>query len=139
MSGSEPLFAGVLETALYHESTEREAIERFYGELLALPLVARWDDGLAFRVGAGVLLLFDRQGLEARAGPIADHGASGPGHSCLRASREHYERWRERLLEHGVEVLHDHDWSGGKRSFYFHDPAGNLLEIADADLWPDGR
>jgi hypothetical protein len=23
------------------------------------------------------------------------------------------------------------------RSFCFHDPHGNLLEIADADIWPD--
>jgi hypothetical protein len=26
-------------------------------------------------------------------------------------------------------------WTRG-RSFYFHDPDANLLEIADADIWP---
>ena len=53
-------FGGVLETALYHDPGEREEIERFDGESLGLPLVARWPDGLAFRVGPGVLLMFDR-------------------------------------------------------------------------------
>ena len=35
-----------------------------------------------------------------------------------------------------ASVLREVDWPAG-RSFYFHDPDGNLLEIADADIWPD--
>jgi catechol 2,3-dioxygenase-like lactoylglutathione lyase family enzyme len=132
----DPAFDGVLETALYHDGADREAIERFYGELLRLPAVARWPDGLAFRVDGGVLLLFDRERLAQRGGPIADHGTAGPGHVCLRAGGEAYERWRERLLASGVEIVHDAEWRGGGRSFYFRDPAGNLLEIADRDIWP---
>jgi catechol 2,3-dioxygenase-like lactoylglutathione lyase family enzyme len=128
-------FVGVLETALYHDSADGEAVERFYGAVLGLPSVARWHDGVAFRIGAGVLLLFDRDHLAQRAGPIADHGTSGPGHACLQVAAEDYPRWREQLQETGVEIVHDHDW-GVRRSFYFKDPAGNLLEIADGDLWP---
>lgn len=131
-----PGLVGVLETALYHDSGAREAVERFYGELLGLVAVARWEDGLAFRVGPGVLLVFDRQRLAERAGPIADHGATGPGHACLQAGSDAYERWRERLAAGGIELLHDQEWPGGGRSFYFKDPAGNLIEIADRDLWP---
>jgi catechol 2,3-dioxygenase-like lactoylglutathione lyase family enzyme len=128
--------AGVLETSLYHDAGGREAIERFYGDLLGLPAVSGWPDGVAFRVGSGVLLLFDRERLAERGGPIADHGTSGPGHVCLLADADGYERWRERLAAAGVEIVHDSDWGGGARSFYFKDPAGNLLEIADRDLWP---
>ena len=128
--------AGVLETALYHDSGGREAVERFYGDLLGLPAVAGWEDGVAFRVGPGVLLLFDRRRLARRGGPIADHGTSGPGHVCLRADGGEYERWRARLEAAGVEIVHDGEWGGGARSFYFKDPAGNLLEIADRDFWP---
>lgn len=130
-----PGFTGLLETVLYHDSAARDAVVRFYGELLGLHLVAGWDDGVAFRVGTGVLLLFDRQRLVERAGPIADHGASGPAHACLQAAAGEYERWRERLTAGGVEIVHDHVWPSG-RSFYFKDPAGNLLEIADCDFWP---
>jgi catechol 2,3-dioxygenase-like lactoylglutathione lyase family enzyme len=129
-------FEGVLETALYHEPSEREEMERFYAERLGLPVVARWPDGLALRVGAGVLLLFDRGGLAEREGPIADHGSRGPGHACLVTDGDRYDAARERLEAEGVEITHDHEWDGGARSFYFRDPAGNLIEIADRDLWP---
>ena len=129
-------FAGVLETTLYHDGGGREAVERFYGGVLGLPAVAGWGDGVAFRVGAGVLLLFDRDRLAERTGASADHGASGPGHACLRADGSEYERWREHLESAGVEIVHHSEWGGGGRSFYFKDPAGNLLEIADRDIWP---
>ena len=43
---------------------------------------------------------------------------------------------RERLAEAGVEIEHDHEWPDERRSFYFRDPAGNLLEVANADIWP---
>jgi len=131
-----PGLAGVLETVLYHDTAQRKAIERFYGDVLGLPAVAGWEDGIAFRIGSGVLLLFDRGRLALRGGPIADHGTSGAGHACLQArGPDDLARWRALLEAHGVEILHDHDW-GGQRSFYFKDPAENLLEIADGDLWP---
>jgi catechol 2,3-dioxygenase-like lactoylglutathione lyase family enzyme len=134
-----PPFAGLLETVLYHDGEAREIVERFYGELLGLPAVAGWEDGVAFRVGAGVLLVFDRRRLAERSGVIAEHGASGPGHACLQAGGGDYDRWRERLKAAGIEIVHDHEWGGGGRSFYFKDPAGNLLEIADSDIWPQPR
>ena len=131
--------ASVLETALYHADGEREAMARFYGELLGLAEVARWDDGIAFRVGAGVLLIFDRERLATRAEPIADHGTDGPNHACLLARGDAYEDLRERIAAGGVEIVHDQQWPRGGRSFYFKDPAGNLLEAADRDIWPTAR
>ena len=131
-----PSIAGVLETALYHAGGEREAMARFYGELLGLAEVARWDDGIAFRVGPGVLLIFDRERLATRAEPIADHGTHGPNHACLLARGDAYEHLRERIAAAGVEIVHDQQWPRGGRSFYFKDPAGNLLEVADRDIWP---
>jgi catechol 2,3-dioxygenase-like lactoylglutathione lyase family enzyme len=129
-------FESVLETSLYHASSQREEIESFYSRTLGLRLVSKWPDGLAYRVGPGVLLLFDRQGVARRDGPIAAHGTTGPGHVCLVASGRAYEDWKRRLTDTGVEITHEHEWDAGRRSFYFHDPAGNLLEIADGDLWP---
>jgi catechol 2,3-dioxygenase-like lactoylglutathione lyase family enzyme len=130
-------FDGVLETSLYHDAAQTEAIERFYGETLGLDAVSRWPGGIAYRVGAGVLLLFEREGLAERDSPIAAHGTDGPGHACLVvAGAEPYARWRERVSAAGVEITHEHEWGGRFRSFYFTDPAGNLLEIADGDLWP---
>jgi catechol 2,3-dioxygenase-like lactoylglutathione lyase family enzyme len=127
----------VLETSLYHASSERGAMESFYGETLGLRRVSSWPDGIAYRVGAGVLLLFDREGVAKRDGPIAAHGSSGPGHACLVASEGGYDAWKQRLEAGGVEITHEQEWPSGRRSFYFFDPAGNLLEIADGDLWPN--
>jgi catechol 2,3-dioxygenase-like lactoylglutathione lyase family enzyme len=131
-------FDGVLETCLYHDTAQAGEVERFYGGVLGLPLVARWPDGMAFRVGGGVLLLFDRELIAERAGPISAHGTSGSGHACLLAGGEdQYESWKRRLEVAGIEITHEHTWDGGRRSFYFPDPSGNLLEVADGDLWPD--
>jgi catechol 2,3-dioxygenase-like lactoylglutathione lyase family enzyme len=136
VGGADPTFDGVLETCLYHGTDARQEMFAFYADLLGLPEVARWDDGVAFRAGPGVILLFDRDRLADREGPIAEHGSSGPGHACLFTDRHRYERWKQRLTDRGVEITHEHEWSGERRSMYFHDPAGNLLEIADGDLWP---
>jgi catechol 2,3-dioxygenase-like lactoylglutathione lyase family enzyme len=134
----QPRLAGVLETALYHAPGEREAMERFYGEILGLAVVAKWGDGTALRLGGGVLLLFDRAGVAERDEPVADHGTQGPGHACLVAAQGSYEAWKDRLDTAGIELAHEETWPRGGRSFYFNDPAGNLLEIADGDIWPAG-
>src|SRR3954454_3383079 len=131
-----PTFDGVLETALYHAGDAREAIERFYGEVLGLPAVAGWPDGVAFRVGGGVLLLFDRERLAQRDGPIADHGATGPGHVCLLVGESEYDQWRERLEAAGVEIVHDAEGGARGRSFLLKAPAGTSPELADRDCRP---
>ncbi len=128
---------GVLETSLYHDAADASAIEDFYGGVLGLPAVSRWPGGTAYRMGPGVLLLFAREALAKRGSPIAAHGTEGPGHACLVVDGPvAYDTWLERLRTHGVEITHEHEWDGGLRSLYFSDPAGNLLEIADGDLWP---
>ena len=134
--GAQPAIAGVLETVLYYDPGQREAMERFYGQALGLPVVGRWGDGTSLRVGGSVLLLFDRQGLASRDEPVAEHGSTGPDHACLVAGEGDYEACQEHLRDEGVEITHEHGWPGGGRSFYFKDPAGNLLEIADRDIWP---
>jgi catechol 2,3-dioxygenase-like lactoylglutathione lyase family enzyme len=134
--GEDPSFDAVLETALYHRTDEKDAVERFYADILGLKKVVSWDDGMAFRVGPGVLLLFDREKLPAREEPMAAHGTSGTGHVCLLAREGDYDAWKARLEGERVAITHEHEWESGFRSCYFSDPAGNLLEIADGDLWP---
>jgi catechol 2,3-dioxygenase-like lactoylglutathione lyase family enzyme len=129
--------AAVLETSLYHDAADGPAIESFYADLLGLAIVSRWPGGIALRLGPTLLLLFERETVADRDGPIADHGSSGPGHACLLAAgRSAYEGWRDRVAAAGIELTHEHEWEAGRRSFYFKDPAGNLLEIADGDIWP---
>ena len=136
MNEAAPGFSGVLETVLYYEPSQRSAMDRFYSEILALPAVAQWDDGTAYRVGAGVLLLFDTEKLGQRKEPYSRHGATGAGHVCLTAASGGYEGWKRRLADRDVRIDHEASWPGGARSVYFRDPADNLLEIADRDPWP---
>ena len=62
------------------------------------------------------------------------HFASGRQHLAFEAVD--YEEWKSKLRFHGVELLAEHTWTTGKKSFYFHDPAGHLLEIAEPGIWP---
>lgn len=136
MNGA-PDLAGILEAVVYHDAAEREATRRFYSKVLGLAEVAAWESGAAYRVGPGVVLVFDRARLAATDSPVAAHGTAGPGHVCLRAGAGRYDELRARLAAAGVAIRHDHEWPRGGRSFYFADPAGNLLEVADRDIWPD--
>ena len=81
----------VLETVLYHASGEEDELARFYAEVLGLP---RIGGGLTFRVGDGVLLLFNRERSSVQSTP-PPHGASGPVHTCFVA--DDYEGWKRRL------------------------------------------
>ena len=136
MNESRPPLRGLLEASLYHDAEQTEAIERFYADVLGLVKVADWPGGHAFRLGDSVLLLFERKALESREGPVSAHGSSGPGHVCLVTDRGAFEAWKDELSRRGVAITHEHEWPGACRSFYFTDPAGNLLEVADGDLWP---
>ena len=69
--------------------------------------------GARLRAGTGVLLLFEREALAERDGPIAAHGSRGPGHACLLAPGEAYESGATRLEATGIEITHDHEWDGG--------------------------
>ena len=65
------------------------------------------------------------------------HGASGSIHAAFLAAPGEYDAWKERLADRGVTLINEIAWDSGVRSCYFNDPAGNLLEIAERDLWPD--
>ena len=122
----------ILETVLYYDGAVEKDVERFYSEVLGLRQVSRFGDGMVFRLGEGLLLLFDEGKTSSRQDVSARHGAVGSVHTCFRVSPEEYDRWKEALPAEN-EVT----WKNGVRSFYFRDPADNLLELAEGDLWPE--
>lgn len=128
--------SGILETALSFDHDVAEETLAFYRDTLGLTEVANWREGTVFRLGFGVLLLFDRKLLAENDSPVAQHGSSGVGHICFLAAPGHYAEMRSRLEDAGVEIEHDQEWSEDRCSFYFRDPADNLLEVANADIWP---
>jgi catechol 2,3-dioxygenase-like lactoylglutathione lyase family enzyme len=126
--------AGVLETVLYCTTENEEETRRFYREVLGLQPVR--EGSVSHRLGTGVFLLFNADESAVQDSPPAHGAPNARVHTCFLASPGEYEGWKERLGNHGVEVSEEIEWDSGPRSFYFEDPAGNVLEIAEADMWP---
>lgn len=121
----------MLETSLYCTTATEPDVRRFYESTLGLePLPARF----AYRIGDSLLLVFNADETATQKSPPG-HGATGRVHACFVAAGEGYETWRRHLTNAGIAIVDEITWPNGKRSFYFEDPAGNLLEIADGDLW----
>ena len=128
-----PRLRGILETVLY--VTDQDRAERFYSDVMGLRLLSREPGrSLFYRAGDSVFLLF-RTEETLKSEKLPPHGASGPVHTCFLAAADEYEAWKKHLETHDVELLGEVQWSRGL-TFYFRDPDGNLLEIANADIWP---
>ncbi len=125
---------GVLETVLYYEAGQEDELERFYTDVVGLEPLGRGRWGLGFRVGPGVLLFFEAANSSVQDEP-PPHGATGRIHICFLAAPGTYDAWKERVWA-AIELTDEITWDQtGLRSFYFDDPAGNVLEIAEGDLW----
>jgi hypothetical protein len=107
--------AGVLETVLYYASDQQDEMERFYENVLGLESLGlgRWS--LAFRLGQGVVLLFDRERSSTQDEP-PPHGASGSIHAAFLAAPGEYEAWKERLADRSVTLIDEIAWDSGVRS-----------------------
>ncbi|MGQ0680324.1 MAG: VOC family protein [Actinomycetota bacterium] len=129
-----PSLGGVLETVLYF--TDAAATEAFYSGVLGMRLLNKDQHGrqLFYRAGRSVFLLFDARA-SSTGQTLPAHGSSGAGHACFQVTDKDFGLWRNHLAGAGVEIVQEVSWQRGK-SFYFRDPSGNLLEIADGDIWP---
>jgi catechol 2,3-dioxygenase-like lactoylglutathione lyase family enzyme len=142
MSDKVPEIAGVLETALYY--TDEAATERFYTDIMRMrPIGKRPGYFLFYRAGRSVFLLFNPEA-SRRGETLPPAGADGEGHVCFLVDHAAYEPWKAYLESWQVDILQEVRWPrdaepGEERgmSFYFRDPNGNLLEIANADFWPN--
>ena len=129
-----PGLTGILETVLYCDSSNEEAVRHFYKEVMGFRPMA-FDFG--YRVGAEghVFLVFNTDKTRHQDRP-PPHGATGKGHCCFTAAAGTYDAWKTYLEERDVAWGGEITWGNGMRSFYLDDPAGNVLEIAEGDFWP---
>ncbi|MBZ0268755.1 VOC family protein [bacterium] len=135
MSGAPPRLTRILETVLYCPDAQRAEMERFYDDVLGLG--DRKIGGFGYRLGPAVLLIFDAEKAAVQDSPPA-HGTTGRAHTCFVCGSGTYDVWKARIADSGIDVIEEIEWSPPLRgrSFYFHDPAGHVLEIADRDIWP---
>lgn len=122
---------GVAEAALYVSDINRA--KKFYQTVLDLPVTAEFGDSCFLQTGPNsAIILFQLDSLKSRRSMIPIHGAEGQGHVALAVPAEQLQAWRQRLLDYGVEIEHEQDWSQGTHSIYFRDPDQNSLELIES-------
>jgi catechol 2,3-dioxygenase-like lactoylglutathione lyase family enzyme len=119
---------GISELVL--EVEDLEASERFYSEVLGLPVVDRWPDREAVWVMAGertrIGLWKPQVGLFGSRGGVHVHFA-------MHIAEEDYEPAVERLRSRDLEV-EETAFEGAGRAAYVSDPDGNLVELWTWDV-----
>lgn len=123
----------IKETCLYIKDLQKTRC--FYSDQLGLPVLSIVEGRhIFFKAGESVLLCFiAEKTLNEMVLPI--HGASGIIHFAFEVTNEAYEATSQHIRDAGIEILHEHSWPNGLRSFYFHDPDMNLVEIIEEGLW----
>lgn len=125
--------ARIKETCIY--VTDLQVTKDFYCNQLSLPLISLVEGRhVFFRAGESVLLCFiaDKTMQETVLPP---HGASGSVHFAFEVSGNNYDDALQKVKSCGIAVLHEHRWPNNHRSFYFHDPDKNLVEVIEEGMW----
>jgi len=124
----------IKETCIY--SSNLEEMKTFYAEKLGLPVIGYIQHKhIFFRAGSSVLLCFNPEDSALKESPPA-HYANGKIHFAFEVLDGEYEQTKMELIEKGILITDEITWKSGKKSFYFEDPVGNVLEIVpDAGIW----
>jgi catechol 2,3-dioxygenase-like lactoylglutathione lyase family enzyme len=123
----------IKETCIYVSDLERT--KDFYANKLGLGLISLVQNRhVFFRAGESVLLCFIAEQTKKEK-ELPPHGASGSVHFAFEVERAEYDKALQQIADAGISILHKHTWQNSLRSFYFHDPDGNLVEVIEEGLW----
>lgn len=126
-------FVKIKETCLYLH--DLEAAHHFYHDVLELPVISYVrDKHIFFRVGASVLLCFNPDDSKSKTSPPA-HFGGGQQHFAFEVASHEYAASKSWIVNKGIKITDEVTWSNGSKSFYFNDPAGNVLEIVTKEVW----
>ena len=123
----------IKETCIY--VSDLQLTRDFYSGKLGLTVIGYAEDRhIFFKAGESVLLCFlaERTRKETELPP---HGAFGSIHFAFEVPGDDYDANLVILKANGIGILHQQVWRNGFRSFYFHDPDNNLLEVIEEGLW----
>jgi catechol 2,3-dioxygenase-like lactoylglutathione lyase family enzyme len=120
-------FLKIKETCLYvndlHQARE------FYHATLGLPIINYLEGKHLFlRAGESVLLLFNPDDSRKKESPPAHYGG-GRQHFAFEVDENDYMEVKEEIIKKGITIIDEITWGSKKKSFYFNDPEGNVLEI----------
>ena len=119
---------GVSEMVL--EVVDLEASERFYADVLGLPVVDRWPGREAVWVMAG-----DRTRIGLWRPQVGLFGGRGGlhVHFAMHIAETDFDAAVERLESRGLEINRT-EFEGAGRSVYVDDPDGNVVELWTWDV-----
>lgn len=126
----------IKETCLYVRDLER--VREFYELTLNLPVISYLPGKHLFlKAGSSVLLIFNPDDSSRKQNP-PPHFADGKQHFAFEVPLHEYENVKQEIQQKGIRITDVVKWPLGGESFYFEDPAGNVLEIVpDRNIWPD--
>ncbi|MGH2613984.1 MAG: VOC family protein [Thermomicrobiales bacterium] len=134
---AQPATSGLFEMVL--EVADLAASERFYRDVIGLPIVERWSDERP-----AVWLAIGREGFlglwpPETGGAAAIHGGRGGAHVhfALRVPIGTLDATKARLEALGYPT-EDRDFGRGNRAIYLDDPDGNVLELTERTTLWDG-
>jgi catechol 2,3-dioxygenase-like lactoylglutathione lyase family enzyme len=109
---------------------------KFYHEVLELPIISHANGKHAFfRAGTSVLLCFNPEDSKQKKSPPAHYGG-GKQHFAFEVKDKDYTAAKEWVASRGITITDEVTWKSGRKSFYFEDPEGNVLEIVpDTGVW----
>lgn len=120
-------FLKIKETCLYVDDLAQA--KDFYSNVLGLPVIAYLEKKHLFlKAGESVLLLFNPSDSKEKSSPPAHYGG-GKQHFALEIEDQAYASCKSEIQGKGIVIIDEITWKSGKKSFYFNDPAGNVVEI----------
>jgi catechol 2,3-dioxygenase-like lactoylglutathione lyase family enzyme len=123
----------IKETCIY--ARDLEAMKRFYCDLLGLEVIGHLPGKhIFFRAGSSVLLCFNPDESRNKKSPPA-HYAEGPYHFAFEVTQAEYQDHKALVMKKKIAITDEVTWENGLRSFYFSDPAGNVVEIVPEGIW----
>ena len=64
------------------------------------------------------------------------HFGGGKQHVAFEVKTSEYTDAKQKIKSKGITIIDEVVWKSGHESFYFEDPAGNILEIVpDEGIW----
>ena len=127
-------FLKIKETCLYVDNLE--TAYAFYHEVLDLPVIHYLENKHLFlRAGTSVLLIFNPVESAKKESPPPHYGL-GKQHFAFEVKESDYENAKIEIVAKGIAIIDEVTWKTGKKSFYFNDPSGNVLEIVPENgIW----
>ncbi len=123
----------IKETSLYIQDLEKAF--QFYHHELGFPLISRSEDEYVFfRAGSSVLLCFISESTRKKT-VLPAHFGDGNQHLAFEVTPGDYKKWRSKISNAGITIIHEEVWQGDLESFYFLDPEDNVLEIVQTGMW----